>query len=337
MANRHAITPRAAISAWFGLACLLAGACESTGALFPQGTQDTVAPSLPNDENDPSPNDGEPEPPEGSPAPQTPTTGPSQPSEGDPSDPDMFPPVSSVPDAGAPPNTGPDAPPDAGAVVVAPPRDVVTDGPVAVLPLLGVAGGDPRLGVCAGGVVVGVRTTANPSLDVFGQRVTFVEPLCGSVVREPASAPATDTLRVTRDDSLVAWAATDGFFGLPPTEVPDPSLVWVRQPETLCPEAAPVVIGLSGEYDPIVPDVVPDTAAVRSLFIECAPLVVAPDGVAVVAGATGHQLITNSFASPGASSYRSACDDGAVTTQIQVHAGFWLDGFLLGCSSLRTE
>lgn len=331
MAKRHAITPRAAISASFGIMCLLAGACEGTGALFPQDTQDTVAPSLPNDDNDPSPTDGVPEPPEDVPAPLTPT-GPSQPSEGDPSAPDMFPPVSSVPDAGAP-----GAPPDAGAV--APPRDVVTDGPVAVLPLLGVAGGDPRLGVCAGGVVVGVRTTANPSLDVFGQRLTFVEPLCGKVVRDSASAPATDTLRVTRDDSLVAWAATDGFFGLPPTEVPDPSLVWVRQPETLCPEATPVVIGLSGEYDPIVPDVVPDTAAVRSLFIECAPLVVAPDGVAVVAGATGHQLISNanSFASPGTSSYRSACDDGAVTTQIQVHAGFWLDGFLLGCSSLRTE
>jgi hypothetical protein len=238
------------------------------------------------------------------------------------------------PDAGAP-----DTSPDASAVAV-PPRDVVAAGVATGLSLLGVAGGDPRRGVCTGGVVVGVRTTANPSAEVFGQRLTFVEPICGKVLQDPPDQPAaaSGTLRVTRDDSLVAWAVTDGFFGVPATDVPDPRLVWVLQPETVCPETTPVVVGLSGEYDPVAPDV-PDTAAIRSLFIECAPLELAPDGIAVAASAAGHQLVSNAdaFAAPGGESYRSACEGGTVTTLLQVHAGFWLDGFVVGCSSLRVE
>jgi hypothetical protein len=321
MVRRRAITARAA------LLCLLAAACEGNGALFLQDpvAQETVAPSQPND---------------------APTPAPSQPSPGEPLEeevapPDEPPPVASVPDAGVPLDT----PPDAGAVP-APPRDVIrdviVDGPAAVLSLLGVVGGDPRLAACEGGVIVGVRTTANPSTNVFGQRLTFIEPICGKVLQDTVPQDTVqgdaDGLRVTRDDSLVAWAVTNGFFGLPATEVPDPTLLWVPQPETVCPDATPVVVGLSGEYDPAAPDV-PDTAAIRSLFIECAPLVVAPDGVAVTAAETGHQLISNAdaFASPGVSSYRSACESGTVMTQIQVHAGFWLDGFVLGCSSLRID
>lgn len=326
------------VSAGLALLCLLAGACEGNGPLFPQQSIESSSPPVGEEPTPP-----EPTPPEDVDAPLTPLTPltptPSQPS-GDVAPPvDTVPPVVSRPDAGEI-----DTPPDAGAVV-APPRDVVADGPATLLSLLGVVGGDPRLGVCAGGVVVGVRTTANPSTEVFGQRLTFVEPICGTVlsdtaVSDPPSQPddASGTVRVTRDDALVEWAVTDGFFGLPATEVPDPRLVWVAQPETVCPEATPVVVGLSGEYDPVAPDV-PDTAAIRSLFIECAPLVVAPDGSAVVASAAGHQRVSNaeSFASPGASSYRSACEGGAVTSQIQVHAGFWLDGFVLGCSTLRLD
>jgi hypothetical protein len=98
------------------------------------------------------------------------------------------------------------------------------------------------------------------------------------------------------------------------------------------------VAGLSGEYDPVAPDDT-ETAAIRSLFVECAPLVLSADGSTVVTGESGHQLISNadSFAASGSASYRSACAGGAVTTQIEVHAGFWLDGFVLGCSSLRVE
>jgi hypothetical protein len=207
------------------------------------------------------------------------------------------------------------------------------------LPLLGIAGGDPRLGVCEGGVVIGVRTTANPSQEVFGQRLTFIEPICGKALhhRDPVGDPA-GTLSVTRDDSIVAWAATDGFLGLPLTEVPDPRLIWVLQPATVCPEATPVVVGLSGEYDPVAPDVV-DTAAIRSVFIECAPLVVAPNGIDISASESDHQLLSHadSFAVSGAATYRSACEGGAVTTHIRLQAGFWLDGFVLGCSSLRVE
>jgi hypothetical protein len=220
------------------------------------------------------------------------------------------------------------------------PRAIVADGPAAELPRLGIDGGEPRLGVCPGGVVIGVRTTANPSEEVFGQRLTFIEPICGKALHQPrgAAGDSSGTISVTRDDSMVAWAETDGFLGVPSLEVPDPRLLWVLQPDTLCPEATPVLVGLSGEYDPVAPDV-GDTAAIRSLVIECAPLMLAANGIDVGASQAGHVLISNadSFAAPGVATYRSACEGGAVTTQIQVHAGFWLDGFVLGCSSLRVE
>jgi hypothetical protein len=220
------------------------------------------------------------------------------------------------------------------------PRAIVAEGPAAQLPRLGIEGGEPRLGACPGGVVIGVRTTANPSEEVFGQRLTFIEPICGKALHQPPD-PVGDplgTISVTRDDSMVAWAETDGFLGVPISEVPDPRLLWVLQPATVCPEATPVLVGLSGEYDPVAPDVA-DTAAIRSLVIECAPLMLAPNGIDVAAGQAGHVLISNadSFAAAGTAPYRSACEGGAVTTQIQVHAGFWLDGFVLGCSSLRLE
>jgi hypothetical protein len=240
----------------------------------------------------------------------------------------------SASDAGAL-GTEPDASP-----APAVPEPIVVEGPVAELPRLGVAGGDPRLGLCQGGVVIGVRTTANPSEGTFGQRLTFIEPICGKAVHlraDPSAAPSGE-IRVTRDDSILDWAVTDGFLGVPATEVPDPILTWVLQPATVCPQSAPVVVGLSGEYDPVAPDVV-DTAAIRSLFIECAPLILAANGIDVAAGEADHQLISHadSFAAAGAAAYRSACEGGAVTTQIKVHAGFWLDGFVLGCSNLRAE
>jgi hypothetical protein len=239
------------------------------------------------------------------------------------------------PDAGA---AAPDSVPDAGPASALP-RPVVA-GPVAELPRLGVEGGDPRLGLCQGGLVIGVRTTANPSDEVFGQRLTFIEPICGKALQLPPQpgGGTSGTLSVTRDDALLEWAVTDGFLGLPATVVPDSRLVWLPQPATVCPANTPVVVGLSGEYDPVAPDVI-DTDAIRSLFLECAPLLVSADGSAVVAAEAGHQLISNadSFAASGSASYRSACTGGGVATQIKVHAGFWLDGFVLGCSSLRLE
>lgn len=301
------------------ICCVFASACEGNGKLFPEASISLPAAS-----------ESAPAPPEEGRAPLTPRPAAPAPAPS----PAPVAPVPPAPAALEPDSGVPGAPPDAAAAV--PPMSVVAQGPATALSLLGVAGGDPRLGVCAGGVVVGVRTTANPDSGVFGQRLTFVEPICGQVSREAASTPG--GLRVTRSDSLVAWAASDGFFGLPASEVPDPRLSWVLQPATLCPESTPVVVGLAGEYDPVAPDVA-DTAAIRSLFIECAPLAVGADGVAVIAAATGHQLISNAdaFAAQGAESFRIACEGGTVVTQIQVHAGFWLDGFVLGCSGLRLE
>jgi hypothetical protein len=94
---------------------------------------------------------------------------------------------------------------------------------------------------------------------------------------------------------------------------------------------------LSGQYDPVAPD---DTSsdAIRSLVIECAPLVLSSNGVDVDAAAAGHQRISqaDSFAIPGTAGYESRCEAGAVVTQIHVDSGFWLDGFVLGCSRLRS-
>jgi hypothetical protein len=242
-----------------------------------------------------------------------------------------------VPSAG----DGVSSPPDEGEVDAGPPppmaRPVQVVGAAAELERVGGDGGQPHLGVCEGGVVIGVRPTANPSEDVFGQRVTLVEPVCGTLMLDPGTPgdAANRRVRAVPDDQILMWPVTDVLQGPPPTEVPDPRLVWVAQPPTLCPEAAPVLVGLAGEYDPTAPEV-GDTAAIRSVVIECAPLVVETDGIRVSATELGRQLITrgDSFAAEGAAEYASSCSDGSVVTQIHVQAGFWLDGFELGCSSL---
>lgn len=238
-------------------------------------------------------------------------------------------------DAGAPPI---EAGTDAGQPSPEPepepePRPVLVDGPVATLERIGVDGGGPRRGACEPGIVIGVRPTANPSTEQFGQRLTFVEPICGSARADAESG----AIRVTRDDALLRWDTSGEFEGEPITDVPDERLIWVPQPETFCPESAPALVGLSGEYDPIAPDST-TTAAIRSLVIECAPLLVTENGIDVSADAVGHQLISraDSFSTSGEAAYRSACDGGAVITQLQLHAGFWLDGFVLGCALLRS-
>jgi len=218
-------------------------------------------------------------------------------------------------------------------------RPVVAEGSASDLERVGVDGGQPRLGTCREGVVIGVRPTANPTEATFGQRLTFIEPICGKVYRGPANEadPSGASITLIPDDSILNWDATGTFQGLPPTQVPDPRVTWVVQPATRCPETAPVLVGLSGEYDPVAPDDT-ETSAIRSLVIECAPLVVATDGVEVSAADSGHQLIlqADSFTASGEVAYHSFCEGGSVVTQIQISAGFWLDGFVLGCSSLRS-
>lgn len=240
-------------------------------------------------------------------------------------------------DAGPPaPVVEPDVVPDAGQPSTEPepgPRPVLVDGPVSTLERVGVDGGGPRLGACEPGIVIGVRPTANPSTEQFGQRLTFVEPICGSARADAVSGD----IRVTRDDALLRWDTSGEFEGEPITDVPDERLIWVPQPETFCPESAPALVGLSGEYDPVAPDSTA-TAAIRSLVIECAPLLVTENGIDVTADVVGHQLISraDSFAASGDAAYRSACEGGSVITQLQLHAGFWLDGFVLGCALLRS-
>ena len=213
------------------------------------------------------------------------------------------------------------------------PRPVIVEGPVATLERVGFDGGGPRRGACDPGIVIGVRPTANPNEDGFGQRLTFVEPICGAAQVDVEGG----AIRVMRDDSLLRWDTSGDFEGEPSFAVPDERLLWVQQPEAFCPETAPALVGLSGEYDPVGVEAA-DTAVIRSLVIECAPLVVAESGVDVAADAGGHQLISraDSFSASGEEGYRSACDGGTVITELQLHAGFWLDGFVLGCAGLRS-
>ena len=243
--------------------------------------------------------------------------------------PALVPPLDAgTPSTQAPATEEPDAAPPAAA-----PKSVLAEGPAIELERVGLEGGGPRFGACAEGVAIGVQPTANPSLEVFGQRLTFIELICGRVSLDPAAL----SIAVVRDDSMLIWDTTPPLEGPPSREVPDPRVTWVLQPATLCPESAPVLVGLSGQLDPVAPD---DTSsdAIRSLVIECAPLVLSPNGVGVDAAAAGHQRISqaDSFAIPGTASYESRCETGSVVTQIHVDSGFWLDGFVLGCSRLRS-
>ena len=248
-----------------------------------------------------------------------------------------------VVDAGTPPSADAgEAPEDSGAPapVVPEPRPVLVDGPVSALDRVGVDGGGPRLGVCAGGFVIGVKPTANPSDQFGGLRLTFVAPICGTAISNPArllGLSAEPRIAVTRNDAILAWNETEDFLGLPSTEPPDPALVWDEQPETVCPEFAPALVGFVGKYDPSAPDS-EATAAIRSLSIECAPLLVDDSGLNVFAADSGHTVVSNldSFAADGSDDYESSCADGAVVTDVLLHSGYWLDGFELGCSALRS-
>jgi hypothetical protein len=240
-------------------------------------------------------------------------------------------------DAGASRDAGLlDAAPDALAPPPLPARPIVADSLVAELERVGVDEGGPRRGSCAGGLIIGIRPTLNPREELFGQRLTFIEPICARAAHLPGAGLADPTgasITLVRDDAIVNWDEGD-FLGIPPTEEPDPRVTFVVQPETLCPERAPVLVGLSGQYDPIAPDS-STTAAFRSLVIECAPLVVADNGVDVGASDSGHELISQAQSFPGGeAAYASSCEGGSVMTAMVVHAGFWLDGFELRCSSL---
>lgn len=268
------------------------------------------------------------------PGPATPPAQPSRPEVLVPDTPLVPDPAEPAGDAGSGADAGPSLPPPP----PPPPRPVDVEPPTP-LGLVGFEGGGPRLGTCQDGILIGIRPTANPSTDTFGQRLVFLEPICARASLLASSAePAAALLTVTRDDALLSWDITEPMLGPPSWEVPDERLVWVPQPETLCPAAAPAVVGLSGAYDPPAADG-SVTASIRSLTLECAPLAVAENGTDVTAAAEGHLLIArpDSFAAPGPAQYRSACEGGSVLSQLLIHSGFWLDGFVLGCSALRGE
>jgi hypothetical protein len=47
--------------------------------------------------------------------------------------------------------------------------------------------------------------------EIFGQRMTFVEPICGRVMHHLDAAGGTSaTFSVTRHDAMLSWSVTDG-------------------------------------------------------------------------------------------------------------------------------
>jgi len=265
------------------------------------------------------------------PAPGTPVPSNPEPSEAPASGAPLLPsPPAPVASADAGGSSGDAGPPPA------PARPIGVE-PPSPLALVGFEGGGPRLGTCQDGILMGVRPTANPGTDTFGQRLVFIEPICARASLLPNAAdPAAVRVALTRDDALLLWDATEPLLGPPSWEVPDERLIWVAQPEVLCPEATPALVGLTGAYDPPADDG-SGTAIIRSLVLECAPLALAVNGSDVTAAAEGHLLISraDSFAATGSAEYRSACEGGTALSQLLIHSGFWLDGFVLGCSSLH--
>jgi hypothetical protein len=61
------------------------------------------------------------------------------------------------------------------------------------------------------------------------------------------------------------------------------------------------------------------------------------NGIDISVAAEGHQRIAEAddFAAEGSAQHLAACPPDSLVTQIDVDSGFWLDGFMLGCSKLR--
>jgi len=232
---------------------------------------------------------------------------------------------------------------DAGVPVLAPPaplwvpRPVVVDVPLVELALVGTGGGEERLGACRDGVLIGLRQVANPNPGQWGERITFVEPICARLYDLPPVAPDPSGARVTvaQDDTRVVWSAPVVVPAPPDYAAPPEGVVWTPLEPLLCPPSAPVVVGLYGQYD-----VAPDddrTSIFPWMALECAPLSVTRDGIDVVAGAAQEYMIEQTATFPwiGETPYESLCPPGAVATQLRLYSGYWLDGYRLGCATVR--
>jgi hypothetical protein len=185
--------------------------------------------------------------------------------------------------------------------------------------------------------LIGLRQVANPNPGQWGERITFVEPLCARLYDLPpiASDPSGARVAVTQDDTRVVWSAPVVVPAPPDYAAPPAGVVWTPLAPLLCPPSAPVVVGLFGQYD-----VAPDddrTSMFPWMALECAPLAVARDGIDVIAGAAQEYIIEQTATYPwlGPTPYESLCPPGAVATQLRLNSGYWLDGFRLGCNTIR--
>jgi hypothetical protein len=99
-----------------------------------------------------------------------------------------------------------------------------------------------------------------------------------------------------------------------------------------------VVVGIFGEYDAVSPEDA-RTGLFAWMALECAPLVLAADGVAVIpAPLEQHEIVveqTATFPWRGELYYESICPPTTVLTELRVRAGYWLDGVQLGCAALH--
>jgi hypothetical protein len=284
------------------------------------GSDPTVAPSRP----EPSPAVGD-----AAPGPALPSPGTTVPAED-----------AAAGNTGAPPVT-PEAP-DEPASEAPGARPIGVDGPALEVAIVGNTGttSAERVGACRGGVMIGVRQIANTDPGAFSRRLSFVEPICGRVVEvAPESAGAgAATLAVVEDASLIEWTAGGAPTTPPDYALPPGGVLWTPLPPVYCPLNAPVVGALFGAYTPSAPEA-GNTVEFAWLGLSCSPLVSAANGVDV--GLVASDLQVGAFEQTvtatweGEVEYNQPCAPGAVATQMRLFSGFWLDGFVLGCSTLR--
>lgn len=233
-------------------------------------------------------------------------------------------PLVPAPDAGpSPVGPGDVTPPsDAGAPVgtpdPAPPRPVVIGEPDPTLALQGsLTGGEARLALCPGGVLVGLAYQWYTSTAPQPDRLSFAWPLCISL--DPGTPLLIEGVSI-----LESWT---------PMNLADPVFAALRDGEQFNAIGCPpnhYVVGIDGSYDALE-----GTVLFRSLGLQCAPLATDPERSDVV-----HGPIVSVLAPPiapvlGATGFTQPCPPGTAAAQLDLRFGLWLDAVGLRCAPVR--
>jgi hypothetical protein len=207
-------------------------------------------------------------------------------------------------------------------VVVPPPvlpRPVVVAAPPGELVALAgnPTGGQPRTAICTGGVLGGLFFQYFTSVALSPERLSYVWPLCNTL--EPGTT------------NLLDGEGYDATF--PDGLEDDPVFTALRDNEAFDVVTCPIdqyVVGISGSHDPVGASV-----GIRSLNLECAPLLSNPEQSDVAPGAIGVASAAGIAPAPGVTPFEQVCPPGTVASQLDLRFGSWLDALGLRCSAVR--